>query len=53
MRLGVQPNMTEKIPMRRTGTVEEVTEMLAFMVSRTCAFTTGFTFDASGGTATY
>lgn len=45
--------MTEKIPMRRTGTVGEVAAMLAFMLSRECAFTTGFTFDASGGRATY
>ncbi len=45
--------MTEKIPMRRTGTVEEVAAMLAFMVSRACSFTTGFTFDASGGRAVY
>jgi len=45
--------MTDKIPMRRTGTVEEVAAVLAFMLSRECAFTTGFTFDASGGRATY
>lgn len=45
--------MTDKIPMRRTGTIEEVAEMLAFMVSPACSFTTGFTFDLSGGRATY
>ena len=45
--------MTEKIPMRRTGTVAEVAATLAFMVSPACAFTTGFCFDASGGRATY
>jgi 2-dehydro-3-deoxy-L-rhamnonate dehydrogenase (NAD+) len=45
--------MTEKIPMRRTGTVEEAASMLAWMVSPECSFTTGFTFDLSGGRATY
>lgn len=45
--------MTEKIPMRRTGTVDEAATMLAFMISPACSFTTGFTFDLSGGRATY
>lgn len=45
--------MTEKIPMRRTGTVEEAASILAWMVSPECSFTTGFTFDLSGGRATY
>ena len=42
-----------RIPMGRVGEPEEAAEMLAFMVSRACSFTTGFTFDASGGRATY
>ena len=45
--------MTEKIPMGRAGTVDEVAELLGFMVSPACSFTTGFTFDLSGGRATY
>jgi len=45
--------MTDKIPMGRTGTVTEVAEMLAWMVSPACSFTTGFAFDLSGGRATY
>ena len=45
--------MTDKIPMRRTGTVEEAAQLLAWMVSPECSFTTGFTFDLSGGRATY
>jgi 3-oxoacyl-[acyl-carrier protein] reductase len=45
--------MISRIPMGRQGEVEEVAEMLAFMSSRACSFTTGFTFDASGGRATY
>jgi len=45
--------MLSRIPMGRQGEVDEVAEMLAFMASRACSFTTGFTFDASGGRATY
>jgi 3-oxoacyl-[acyl-carrier protein] reductase len=45
--------MLARIPMGRVGEPEEAAEMLAFMVSRACSFTTGFTFDASGGRATY
>ena len=45
--------MTEKIPMGRTGTVDEVAEMLGWMISPACSFTTGFAFDLSGGRATY
>ena len=45
--------MTAKIPMRRCGTLEEVSEMIAWIVSPACSFTTGFTFDLSGGRATY
>jgi 3-oxoacyl-[acyl-carrier protein] reductase len=45
--------MLARIPMGRVGEAEEAAEMLAFMVSRACSFTTGFTFDASGGRATY
>lgn len=45
--------MTEKIPMGRFGTIEETAAMLEWMVSPACSFTTGFTFDLSGGRATY
>ena len=45
--------MLGRIPMGRVGEPEEAAEMLAFMVSKACSFTTGFTFDASGGRATY
>jgi len=45
--------MTARIPMRRTGTVEEVAYLIAFVISPECSFTTGFTFDLSGGRATY
>ena len=46
-------NMISRIPMGRVGEAEEVAELLAFMGSCACSFTTGFTFDSSGGRATY
>jgi 3-oxoacyl-[acyl-carrier protein] reductase len=45
--------MTDKIPMKRCGTLEEVANMAAFIVSPGASFTTGFTFDMTGGRATY
>lgn len=45
--------MISRIPMGRVGEAEEVAELLAFMASEACSFTTGFTFDATGGRATY
>ena len=45
--------MTARIPMRRTGSVDEVASLIAFVISPECSFTTGFTFDLSGGRATY
>ena len=45
--------MTEKIPMKRCGTLEEIAHMAQFIVSPETAFTTGFTFDMTGGRATY
>jgi 3-oxoacyl-[acyl-carrier protein] reductase len=45
--------MTEKIPMKRCGTLGEIADIAAFIVSAESSFTTGFTFDLSGGRATY
>lgn len=45
--------MTDKIPMQRCGTLDEVAAIVEFVVSPACSFTTGFTFDLSGGRATY
>jgi 3-oxoacyl-[acyl-carrier protein] reductase len=45
--------MTDKIPMKRCGTLDEIAHMAAFIVSPETAFTTGFTFDMTGGRATY
>ncbi len=45
--------MTDKIPMKRCGTLEEAANLVAFIVSKQNSFITGFTFDLSGGRATY
>lgn len=45
--------MTDKIPKNRCGTLGEVASMAAFIVSFENSFSTGFTFDLSGGRATY
>ena len=45
--------MKAKIPMGRFLHVEEVAEMVAWVASPACSFTTGFTFDLTGGRATY
>ena len=45
--------MTDKIPMKRCGTLEEIANLALYIVSRKNSFTTGFTFDLSGGRATY
>lgn len=42
-----------RIPMGRPGEPREVAEMIGFMVSERCSFTTGAVFDISGGRATY
>ena len=45
--------MTDKIPMQRCGTLAEAADLALFIVSPSNSFTTGFTFDLSGGRATY
>ena len=45
--------MTQRIPMRRTGTTEEVAAVVHFLASPDCSFVTGQCYDASGGRATY
>lgn len=42
-----------KIPMNRFGTPEELAELVAFVASRKASFSTGATFDMSGGRADY
>jgi NAD(P)-dependent dehydrogenase (short-subunit alcohol dehydrogenase family) len=45
--------MVEKIPMGRTGRPEEVAELIAFLASDRMTFSTGATFDISGGRAVF
>jgi NAD(P)-dependent dehydrogenase (short-subunit alcohol dehydrogenase family) len=45
--------MTDKIPMKRCCTLDEVAATAAFIVSPAASFTTGFTFDLTGGRAVY
>lgn len=45
--------MTDKIPMKRCGTLQEFAAMAEFIVSPSNSFSTGFTFDLSGGRAVY
>jgi len=45
--------MKAKIPMGRFLRIEEIAAMVAWIASPECSFTTGSTFDLSGGRATY
>lgn len=45
--------MKSKIPMGRLGTVEEVSSIASWIVSKEASFNTGFIFDLSGGRATF
>ena len=45
--------MTQRIPMRRTGTPDEIAAVVHFLASPDCSFVTGQCYDASGGRATY
>jgi len=45
--------MTDKIPMKRCGTIEEIAALVAFMACPESSFTTGFCFDATGGRSVY
>ncbi len=45
--------MTEKIPMKRCGTVDEFASAATFIVSAENSFSTGFTYDLTGGRTVY
>ena len=54
---GVAPStvqyMISKIPLGRTGTIDEVAALVHYLVSPEASFTTGQCYDISGGRATY
>ena len=45
--------MVSKIPMGRTGKIEEIAALVHYLASREASFTTGQCYDISGGRATY
>ncbi|MDB5359373.1 MAG: family NAD(P)-dependent oxidoreductase [Rhodospirillales bacterium] len=45
--------MLSKIPMGRFGLATEIAAMIAWLASEECSFSTGATFDLSGGRAVY
>jgi len=49
----VLAKLVEKIPMRRLGRAVEVAELVAWLASDACSFSTGAVYDISGGRASY
>jgi 3-oxoacyl-[acyl-carrier protein] reductase len=45
--------MVEKIPMGRLGSADEVAALVCWLASEECSFSTGATYDISGGRAVY
>jgi 3-oxoacyl-[acyl-carrier protein] reductase len=45
--------MVSKIPIGRTGEIEELASLVAWICSKECSFSTGAVFDISGGRSTY
>ena len=45
--------MVERIPMGRMGTPAEVAALVSWLASEECSFSTGATYDISGGRAVY
>ena len=45
--------MVERIPMGRMGTPDEVAALVSWLASEECSFSTGATYDISGGRAVY
>lgn len=46
-------HITSLIPMKRVGEADEVAELIAWLASDKCSFSTGAVYDISGGRATY
>jgi len=49
----VVETMIAKSPLKRLGTVDEVADLVMWLCSEACSFSTGAVFDLSGGRATY
>jgi NAD(P)-dependent dehydrogenase (short-subunit alcohol dehydrogenase family) len=49
----VLAHLTSLIPMRRVGRADEVAELISWLASDRCSFSTGAVYDISGGRATY
>jgi 3-oxoacyl-[acyl-carrier protein] reductase len=45
--------MVERIPMGRMGSADEVASLVCWLASEECSFSTGATFDVSGGRAVF
>lgn len=45
--------MVDRIPLGRIGTAEEVAALVCWLASEECSFSTGATYDISGGRAVY
>ena len=45
--------MVERIPMGRMGTADEVAALICWLASEECSFSTGATYDISGGRAVF
>ncbi|HET9287817.1 MAG TPA: SDR family oxidoreductase [Gaiella sp.] len=45
--------MIERVPMGRMGTADEVASLACWLASEECSFSTGATYDISGGRAVY
>ena len=49
----VHERLVSLIPMRRVGTASEVAELVGWLASERCSFSTGAVYDISGGRAVY